>query len=101
MNSRLGELIDDFESFMGSNKIDGVWEIKKVSEEGDLGSLRGYQFDSENAGGYLYFWSNGFVGFQYMDYQTMEEIIVDSLLESNDKEVPDQVEKIMVLLTKQ
>lgn len=100
MNTKLDELADRFESFLKSGKLNASFEIKEIIDEGDLGKLRGYQFDSENFGGYLYFWSNGFLGIQYMNYQTMEEIIGDSLLESTEKNLAayiSEIESFLVL----
>ena len=55
--------------------------LKYVNGEGDFGWLEGVQFDSQQYGGYIYFWSLGFVGIQLSNYEMDVEIIEDSLLE--------------------
>jgi hypothetical protein len=67
--------------------------IKEVTEEGDvMGELLGCQFDSEERGGYVYFWSTGVVGRQLLDYKTGEELIEDATGEMDD-------DKVSVLIT--
>lgn len=80
--------IDDWMSWLNTqinNHLDERFELKFVSDSnGDLGDLRGIQFDSEEKGGYVYFWSNGYVGFQLMDYQSMNDIVKDSTVKLDD-----------------
>ena len=57
-------------------------DIKYISEKnGDFGDLEGAQFNSNEKGGYIYFWSSGYVSFQIVDYLIGEEIIKDTLIE--------------------
>lgn len=54
------------------------FELKYVDEKcGDLGDLSGVQFDSDKKGGYVYFWSSGYVGFQLVDYEKEVELVED------------------------
>lgn len=54
-------------------------KLKYVDEKGgDLGDLSGVQFDSDKKGGYVYFWSSGYVGFQLVDYDTGVELVEDT-----------------------
>ncbi len=71
--------------------------VKYVGGEGDFGKLDGVQFDSEEFGGYIYFWEYGFVGLQLMNYRTNEEFVEDSLLEieSEGQEVEQKIKMIM------
>jgi hypothetical protein len=62
------------------------FELKIVEEkDGDLGDLSGVQFDSDNKGGYAYFWSSGYVGFQLVDYITEVELVEDTTIEVGTK----------------
>ena len=55
------------------------FELKYVDEKGgDLGDLSGVQFDSYKKGGYVYFWSSGYVGFQLVDYEKELEVVEDT-----------------------
>jgi hypothetical protein len=51
------------------------------TSEGDLGSLEAVEFNSAERGGYVHFWSGGYVGFELVDYQTGDEIVQDVLIE--------------------
>lgn len=47
-------------------------------KDSDLGELSGVQFDSDKKGGYIYFWSSGFVGYQLVDYDKELELVEDA-----------------------
>ena len=77
--------------------LSSSYEVKHVtSDDGDLGKLSGIQFDSEEMGGYIYFWSSGFVAYQLVDYLREEEIIEDTTEEIN-KRPYDEIFKEMLL----
>lgn len=62
------------------------YELKYVDEKGgDLGDLQGVQFDSNEKGGYIYFWSSGYVGYQLVDYNKGVEIVKDMTQEVDNK----------------
>ncbi len=64
------------------NKWKKYANIKWISEtEGDLGDLEGLQFDSEDQGGYIYFWSSGYVTYEIYDYVLGENIVEDTSIE--------------------
>ena len=66
--------------------IENDFKIKIIEEkDGDLGDLSGMQFDSNSKGGYAYFWSSGFVGFQLVDYIKEIELIEDTTMEIGSK----------------
>lgn len=59
--------------------LSGDFELKYVDDkEGDLGDLSGVQFDSDKMGGYIYFWSSGYVGYQLVDYEKELELVEDT-----------------------
>ena len=76
------------------------YEVKYISElNGDLGSIEGIDFDSQQCGGYLYFWSTGYVSFIFYDYCKDEEIIKDTLIESsNIDEVEENLKELFVAI---
>ena len=66
--------------------LGGDFELKYVDEkDGDLGDLQGVQFDSSEKGGYIYFWSSGYVGYQLVDYNKEVEIVKDTTKEIASK----------------
>ena len=71
--------------------------LKYVEGEGDFGELNGVQFDSEELGGYIYFWEYGYIGLQLVNYKTDEELVEDSLLEieSENSEVEEKLKSII------
>ncbi|MFN3301339.1 MAG: hypothetical protein ACK41Z_14225 [Sediminibacterium sp.] len=71
------------------------YEIKYVNERGDLGELNGIQFDSEKKGGYIYFWSSGYIGLQLVDYEKGEEIISDILLKEADNSLDNFIKQLI------
>jgi hypothetical protein len=76
------------------------FELKFVNEEGgDLGDLAGVQFDSEQKGGYIYFWSSGYIGFQLVDYVSEIELVDDTTEEVGSRSY-DEVFKDLVLKLK-
>ncbi|WP_250655936.1 hypothetical protein [Alkalimarinus coralli] len=59
--------------------LSDTFELKYIDEkDGDLGDLSGVQFDSEKIGGYIYFWSSGYVGYQLVDYLEEVELVEDT-----------------------
>ena len=57
-------------------RVKKQFEIKDIEAEcGDFGDLHGFQFDSEKFGGFVYFWSSGFVEYHLVDYKSECEII--------------------------
>lgn len=61
------------------------YEIKYSSaSKGDLGALEAVEFNSEKRGGYIHFWSNGYIGFQLVDYDSGDEIVEDVIVEWDD-----------------
>ncbi|OUS69425.1 hypothetical protein B5G52_17060 [Pseudoalteromonas sp. A601] len=61
--------------------INGKYEIINRTEPcGDLGELIGIEFNSAQKGGYIFFWTNGYLGFQLVDYEKEIELIEDSLV---------------------
>lgn len=80
MNSKLAGM--DWFNFNVKPLLGDDFELKLVKEDGgDLGDLSGIQFDSEKKGGYVYFWSSGFVGFQLVDYINGIELVEDTTME--------------------
>ncbi len=56
------------------------FEFKAVSaEQGDFGDLEGIQFDSDHCGGFLYFWSSGYIQFHLFNYQSDIEVVPNTL----------------------
>lgn len=56
--------------------LGGHLEVKSVSAlDGDFGSLKGFQFDSNACGGFLYFWESGVVEYQLVDYKAGVEVV--------------------------
>lgn len=67
-------------------------EIKFISEKnGDFGDLEGVQFNSDEKGGYIYFWSSGYISFQIVDYINGKEIVKDTLIEVKDDALLNEV----------
>jgi hypothetical protein len=73
------------------------YDLKYISNpSGDLGDLEGVQFNNESKGGYLYFWSNGFVTYHLFDHQKKEEVIEETLHETdNISELNDFLKNLM------
>lgn len=96
LTDEINDFIENFEEHICT----GDFDVKKISgENGDFGDLIGVQFDSDDCGGYIYFWSNGFIGFQLFDYLSDEEIIEDTLLERDDQPINVILEDLMSALT--
>jgi hypothetical protein len=58
------------------SQFGNAFEVKEVSASGgDLGDLRGMQFDSDQCGGYLHFWSSGSIEFHFVDYELGDEVL--------------------------
>lgn len=72
------------------------FELKYVDEkDSDLGDLSGVQFDSDKIGGYIYFWSSGYVGYQLVDYQRELELVEDTT-EKALSNTYDEVFKLLI-----
>lgn len=78
------------------------FNVKYVGGEGSFGRLQGVQFDSEELGGYIYFWEYGYVGLELINYQTDNELVEDSLLEigSEDVEINRKIDTILTHIIK-
>ena len=80
-----------------NNKIDKYPDIRYISEsESDLGALEGLEFNSNIKGGYIYFWSSCYIGFQIVDYVNGEEIVKDTLLEVSSEQSLDEVLSVFI-----
>ncbi|WP_444959482.1 hypothetical protein [Microbulbifer sp. VVAC002] len=81
--------------------LSNEFELKFIDEQGgDLGDLYGVQFDSETLGGYVYFWSSGFLGFQLMDYKSEVELVEDTTEEIGSRAY-EQVLNALILKLKE
>lgn len=81
--------------------LDSKYELKFVNEQGgDLGDLSGVQFDSEKQGGYIYFWSLGFVGYQLFDYVNEIELVEDTTTEVGSRSYNEILSKLLLKLKK-
>ncbi|WP_218420068.1 hypothetical protein [Alteromonas lipotrueae] len=79
-------LVDDF-------------ELKYVDEkDGDLGDLSGVQFDLDKKGGYVYFWSSGYVGFQLVDYEKELEVVEDTTEEITSRSYDEVFNTLLLQL---
>lgn len=69
--------------------IDKYEVIDRAERDGDLGELVGVEFNSDQKGGYVFFWGNGYIGFQLVDYINELELVEDSLvkMETDDFDV--------------
>ena len=78
------------------------YTLKYVDGEGDFGKLNGVQFDSEKLGGYIYFWEQGYIALQLMNYKTDIELVEDSLLEveSEEREIEKKLKDIVLHITR-
>jgi hypothetical protein len=66
-------------------KLAGAYETKYTSSpDGDLGALEGVEFNSKGRGGYVHFWSHGYVGFELVDYESGDGIVEDVVVEWKD-----------------
>jgi len=61
-----------------------------------LGALEGLEFNSDLKGGYIFFWSSNYIGFQIVDYISGEEIIKDTLVEVNQQQSLDEILSIFI-----
>lgn len=74
----------------------GDFEFNYVDEKGgDLGDLSGVQFDSKKMGGYIYFWSSGYVGYQLVDYLKEVELVEDTTEEISSRSY-DEIFKSLI-----
>ncbi|RYZ19921.1 MAG: hypothetical protein EOO16_18470 [Chitinophagaceae bacterium] len=63
------------------------FEIESVPiGSGDFGELDGFQFNSSEFGGFLYFWSSGVIEYHLVDYKSGVEIVPITLLNINEDE---------------
>ena len=66
------------------------YEIKKVSSDtSDLGKLEGLEFNTDEKGGYIFFWSSGYIGYQLVDFEKEIELIEDTTEELGDRSYDD------------
>ena len=81
--------------------LNNQFDVTFISEpQGDLGALEGVQFESEYLGGYVYFWSGGYVGLQLMDYETSVDIVPDSTKEiTNDDTLKETLTALLNEIT--
>jgi len=83
-------------SLLKASKPKG-YKVKNVKDNNNddmMGNLLGCQFDSDQKGGYVYFWSNGWVGYQLLDYKTGEEIIKDTTEKLDNPQVLELLSKL-------
>ena len=75
------------------------YEIEyKFSEKGDFGSLNRIGFNNEFKGGYVDFWSSGWVNIFLVDYIGGDELL-NLLMEPSEKEkINESLEKLVDLL---
>lgn len=70
-------------------KMDNFEIIHKNFKEGDFGALEQIEFNSDNIGGNIDFWSKGWLGIFLWDYKKEEEIL--NILNEPD-EVQNKIE---------
>lgn len=76
--------------------LKGKYELKRVSEsDSDLGALEGLEFNSDEKGGYIFFWSTGYVGYQFVDYQSGVEVVKDSTEKLNQRTYEEVFQEIL------
>jgi hypothetical protein len=69
------------------DQVRDQFEVKNIkAEAGDFGDLRGFQFDSEKLGGFVYFWSSNYVEYHLVDYKLEVEItmLTSKIIESDN-----------------
>jgi hypothetical protein len=80
--------------------LDEDFKLKYIDEKGgDLGDLSGVQFDSDKKGGYAYFWSSGFVGFQLVDYENEVELVEDTTEEAGSRSYEEIFKALLLNLS--
>ena len=84
--------ITEFYSLIDLNKFD-AFDRKAVN--GDLGDLIGIEFNSDKFGGYIDFWSNGFLAFQLLNYESGNDIVEDTLLEWKDQDIEEMLSNLV------
>ena len=78
------------------------FELKYVNDiDGDLGDLSGVQFDSNRVGGYIYFWSSGYVGYQLVDYENESELVEDTTEEVLNRPYDEIFKALITHLSKE
>ncbi|QTY27911.1 hypothetical protein [Flavobacterium sp. CS20] len=94
-NSKLKEkFLKEIEPKMNNFEI-----IHKDFKEGDFGSLEQIEFNSENIGGNIDFWSKGWLGIFLWDYKKEKEIL-NTLNEPNEeKDKKENFEKMKEIIT--
>ena len=76
----------------------GKYELNYVGGSDSPGNMQGVQFEREEDGGYLYFWSSGYIGMQFFDYVADEEVIEDSMIKE-DEEKDEKINSLLRLIT--
>lgn len=72
------------------------FEFKNVSgKQGDFGDLEGFEFNSEQCGGFLYLWSSGYCEFHLVDYVRSIEVIPITLRVIATAEDADEVLSVL------
>lgn len=79
-----------------SQKIEKNYKLEyRESQNGDFGNLQTVEFNSNEKGGYIDFWSLGCISYQIVDYIKEIEILEDTLVEDVSveaaKEIMDKV----------
>jgi len=75
------------------------FEIKyKFFEKGDFGSLNQVEFNSQEKGGEVDFWSSGRLSIYFVDYKTGKELLNILLMPSQDEEKEIAFQKLRELL---
>lgn len=70
-----------------SHLLGDEFEIDSVpAGVGDFGDLDGFQFNSDKFGGFLYFWSTGVIEFHLVDYESGNEVVPITLVQSVEYE---------------
>jgi hypothetical protein len=75
------------------------YEVKyKFFEKGDFGSLNQIEFNSEEQGGEIDFWSTGCLGIHLVDYKKGEELLNAFFDPHQEKEKEQILKKLQSLL---
>ena len=66
------------------------FEIESVpAGSGDFGDLDGFQFNSDQFGGFLYFWSSGMIEYHLVNYKSGIEIVPITSLNIGEDETTE------------
>ena len=92
------DCIEVFRRIAGREILDHFGLKYVEGDDAAMGELRGVQIDSTRGGGYMYFWSSGYVAFQFMDYRSDEEIIEDTTIRADMSTARDVIERYIATL---